>query len=104
MIVAPDDVADLHARVVHRRGEVVGWGVGGLHDDEVLEVRVLEDHWAADEVLHYGLPFARGLHAHGVGLPGLRPASRLFGIHLAVGAAGVDRLPLLGPRLLPELG
>jgi hypothetical protein len=104
VIVAPDHVADPHIRVVHRRGEVVGRGVGGLHDDEVFDVLVLERHGAANEILHDGLPLARGLHAHRERLPGLRPAPRLFGVHLAILSAGVDRLPPGGARLLPEGG
>jgi hypothetical protein len=104
VVVAPDDMADPHLRVVHRGGEVVGWGVGGLHNDEVLEVLVLERHGAANKVVDDGLPLARGLHAHCERLPGFRPASRLFWVHLAVLPTGVDWLPSGGACLLPKSG
>jgi hypothetical protein len=103
VVVAADDVADLHLRVVEGGCEVVGRGVGGLHEDEVLEVRVLERDGAPDHVLHHRLPLARRLEAHRVGLARLYPPLRLLGVHLAVLAAGVDRLALLGPRPLPHL-
>src|SRR5919202_7119208 len=104
MVVAPDDVANLHLRIVVGGGEVAGRGVRGLHEDEVFEVGVLEGDGATDHILYHRLSLARGLEADGVRLSRLYPLSRLLRVHLAVLAAGVDRLASLGPRPLPELG
>src|SRR5918995_3542449 len=104
VVVAPDDVAYLHLRVVIGGGEVVGWGVRRLHEDEIFEVGVLEGDGATDHVLHHRLPLARGLETDGVGLASLYSLSRLFWVHLTVLAAGVDRLPPLGPRPLTKVG
>src|SRR5918997_188232 len=104
VVVATDDVAYLHLGVVEGGGEIVGRGVRGLHQDEVLQVGVLEGDRATDHVLHHGLALARGLEADGVGLARPYPLSRLIRVHLAVLTAGIDRLPLLGPRAFPELG
>src|SRR5918994_2044119 len=97
VVVAADDVAYLHLRVVEGGGEVVGRGVRGLHQDEVFQIGVLEGDGATDHVLHHGLALARGLEADSVGLARLNSLSRLIWVHLAVLAAGVDRLPSFGP-------
>src|SRR5215212_8994518 len=104
VVVAPDDVAYLHLRVVVGGGEVVGGSIRRLHKDEVFEVGVLEGDGAADHVLHHRLPLARGLETDGVRLASLYSFSRHFGVHLTVLAAGVDRLPPLGPRPLAKFG
>src|SRR5215218_561713 len=97
-------MAYLHLGVVEGGGEVVGRGVRGLHEHEVFEVGVLEGDGTTNHVLHHGLALARGLEADGVWLARLYPLSRLIGVHLAVLAAGVDRLPSLGPRPFAKFG
>src|ERR671910_728149 len=104
VVVAPDDVAYLHLRVVEGGGEVVGRGVCGLHKHEVLQVGVLEGDGATDHVLHNGLALARGLETDGVGLARLYSLSRLIWVHLTVLTASVDRLPTFGPRPFAKPG
>src|SRR3712207_9451055 len=60
-------------------------------------------HRSPYDVLDHGLALERGLEPDGVRLPGPHLLSRLRGVHLAVLATPVDRLPLLGLRLLPKL-
>ena len=103
VVVAPYDVGDLHLRVVHGGGEVVGRGVGRLHEDEVLQVGVVEGDGAPDHVLHHRLALERGLEPDGVRLPGIYLSPRLLRVHVAVLATPVDRLPLFGLRPLPKL-
>ena len=61
VVVAADDVGDLHGHVVDDHGEVVRHGaVGALHD-EVADGVVLEADLAAQDVVEGG---AAGRHAH----------------------------------------
>ncbi len=51
MVVAADDVSDLHVDVVGDDGEVVGGGAVGAREDEVVDGIWWEDHLAAYRVV-----------------------------------------------------
>ncbi len=77
VVVATDDVRDLHGDVVDHDGEVVGDGaVGALHD-EVADGVVLEGDVAAQDVVEDGAAFGHA-HAQRVGLSGRLAALDLF--------------------------
>ena len=56
VVVAPDDVSDLHRHVVHDHAEVVGRRAVGTHEDPVVELAVLEGNGAVDQVVDDGRP------------------------------------------------
>ena len=51
VVVAADDVRDLHVGVVDDGGEVVGGGAVGAHEDEVVHRRRRGTQLAADRVV-----------------------------------------------------
>ena len=51
VVLAADDVGDLHARVVHDHGEVVGVAAVGALDDEVADDVGREGDGPVDEVV-----------------------------------------------------
>ena len=64
MVVPAQHVRDLHEGVVDHDREVVGGDAVGLHDDEVVELVVLEGDGAMDQVVEDGLAGAGHLEAN----------------------------------------
>ena len=59
MIVAANDVADLHRAVIDGRREVIGRESVCLQDDHVIQRRVVHRDAAIDEIIERGAPFRR---------------------------------------------
>jgi len=64
VVVATDDMGDIHVHVVHHDGEVVGRRAVGARNYKIVEFDVLEHHAPADQVLHHHRPVERILEAH----------------------------------------
>ena len=85
VVLAPDDVRDLHQRVVHGSGELVGGRAVGAHDHEVLDGADRDAHVAAGRVVHHDV-VGRRAEVDGAVL-----AVRAALVHQAVGVLQVDR-------------
>ena len=51
MIAPPDDVGDIHQKIVHRGGEVVGGHPVCSHDDKIVHMVGRKFHLSVDHVL-----------------------------------------------------
>ena len=84
MIVAADDVGDLHHGVVDDGREVIRGRAIGAEDDEVVELLGIEGHLAVDGVVDNDVAAVLGhLDAQDVGLAGFDAATGLLGIKIA---------------------
>ena len=84
VIVAADDVGDLHHGVVDDGREVVRGRAVGTEDDKVVELLGIEGHLAVDGVVDDDVAAVLGhLDAQDVGLAGLNAATGLLGIKIA---------------------
>ena len=92
MVVAADHVRDLHVPVVHHHAEIVGGVAVGAHDDQVVELGVLEHHVALDQVLDDRAAEFRILEADDGG----RAGRRFLLLGAMAAAAVVARLLLAG--------
>ena len=87
MVVAADDVGDLHHGVVDDGREVIRGRAVGAEDDEVVELLGIEGHLAVDGVVDDDVAAVLGhLDAQDVGLAGLDAAACLLGIKIAAAA------------------
>lgn len=68
MVVAAQDVSDVHVMVVDHDRQHVCRRTVAAKDHEVVDLDVLNRDSALDEVVDHRLAFARGLDAHDVGL------------------------------------
>ncbi len=68
VVVAADHMGDLHGDVVHHHAEVVGGGPVRAHEDPVVELAMVEDHRAVQEILHHRLALGRHAQPQRVGL------------------------------------
>ena len=84
MVVATDDVGDLHHGVVDNGRKVVRGRAIGAEDDKVVELLGIEGHLAVDGVVDDDVAAVLGhLDAQDVGLAGLDAATGLIGIKIA---------------------
>jgi len=72
VVLAPDDVGDLHACVIHHHGEVVRVAAVGALDDEVADDLGGETYGPVDEVVEGHVP-CRHPEADGGRFPGGKP-------------------------------
>lgn len=87
VVIAADDVGDLHHGVVDDGREVVRGRTVGAEDDKVVELLGIEGHLAMDSVVDDDVAAVLGhLDAQDVGLAGLDAAARLLGIEIAAAA------------------
>ena len=87
VVVAADDVGDLHHGVVDDGREVVRGRAVGAEDDEVVELLGIEGHLAVNGVVDDDVAAVLGhLDAQDVGLAGLDAAAGLLGIKVAAAA------------------
>ena len=87
MVVAADDMGDLHHGVVDDGREVIRGRAIGAEDDEVVELLGVEGHLAVDGVVDDDIAAVLGhLDAKDVGLAGLDAAACLLGIEIATAA------------------
>jgi hypothetical protein len=63
VIVAPDDMRDLHGDVVDDDCEIIGRSVIGAQDDQIIQLAVLKRQFAVNEVDETSLPLQRRLQA-----------------------------------------
>ena len=89
VVVAANDVRDLHGHVVHDRAEVVGRRPVGAHENPVVQGVVVEGDGAENGVLHHRLTALRHLESQRV-----RLRLRYAGLPAR---AGVAELLLPGP-------
>ena len=94
VIVAADDVGDVHVHVVDDDREVVGRRAVGALDDEIVELGVVDDDLALDRVVDDDAPVERVPEAD----DGLAPVGRDVGA--VAPRAVVAGLPALGARPL----
>ena len=84
VIVAADDVGDLHHGVVDDGCEVVRGRAVGAEDDKVVELLGIEGHLAVDGVVDDDVAAVLGhLDTQDVGLAGIDAATGLLGIKIA---------------------
>ena len=87
MVVAADDVGNLHHGIVDDGREVIGGRAVGAEDDKVVELLGIEGHLAVDGVVDNDVAAVLGhLDAQDVGLAGLDAAAGLLGIKIAAAA------------------
>ena len=87
VVVAADDVGDLHHGVVDDGREVIRGRAIGAEDDKVVELLGVEGHLAVDGVVDDDVAAVLGhLDAQDVGLAGLDAAAGLLGIKIAASA------------------
>ena len=87
MVVAADDVGNLHHGVIDDSREVIRGRAVGAEDDEVVELLGVEGHLAVDGVVDDDVATVRGhLDAQDVGLAGLDATTCLLGIEIAAAA------------------
>ena len=63
VIVATDDMGDLHGHVVDNDREIIGRGTIGAQDDQVVQLAVVKRQFAMNEVDETRLPLQRGFQA-----------------------------------------
>ena len=97
-ILAADHVRDGHVGVVDRVREVVGRHAVGAQDHVIAELRVLEAHVAADEVVHDALALVGHPQADHRGVAGGLARGPLLRAQ-GEAAARVDERPSLALRL-----
>ena len=73
VVLAADHVGDPHVLVVHDVGQEEGRAPVRAHDDEVLDVTVLEHDLAADDVVPTGHTVIRNAEAQGATRARLEP-------------------------------
>ena len=87
VVVAADDMGDLHHGVVDDGREVVRGRAVGAEDDKVVELLGVEGHLAVDGVVDDDVFAVLGhLDAQDIGLAGLDAAAGLLGIKIAATA------------------
>ena len=87
MVVAANDVGDLHHGVVDDGRKVIRRRAIGAEDDKVVELLGVEGHLAVDGVVDTDVAAVLGhLDAQDVGLAGLDAAACLLGIKIAAAA------------------
>ena len=87
VVVAADDMGDLHHGVVDDGREVVRGRAIGAEDDKVVELLGVEGHLAVNSVVDDDVAAVLGhLDAQDVGLAGLDAAAGLLGIKIAATA------------------
>ena len=87
VVVAADDVGDLHHGVIDDGREVVRGRAVGAEDDKVVELLGVEGHLAMNGVVDDDVAAVLGhLDAQDVGLAGLDAAACLLGIQIAAAA------------------
>ena len=59
VVVASNDVRDVHLEVVDNNGEIVGWGAIGSGDDEIVQLRIVEHHLASNQIIDNDIAFPR---------------------------------------------
>src|SRR2546428_11161288 len=59
MIVAANDVTDRHINVIHDNTKIISRRAVRPSDDEIVELTVVEYHFAFDGVVHDGCSIAR---------------------------------------------
>ena len=97
VVVAANDMGDLHHGVVDDGSEVVRGRAIGAEDDKVVELLGVEGHLAVDGVVDDDVTAVLGhLDAQDVGLSGLDSAARFLGIEIAAAA-------LITPEGVPAL-
>ncbi len=96
VVVPADHMRDAHQRVVHDDGKIIGRVAVRPENDQIIQHRVVEDHRALDEVVHYRLAFLRGFKSQG------RLTGRFGGQAKTAAPAVIPRRQALGLRLLPS--
>jgi hypothetical protein len=91
VVLAPDHVGDLHQRVVHDDGEVVGGTAVGAHEDRIADDVGAERHLAADQILKRHVEVLRHAEADDGALARLHPAPCLVGGQAAAGPVILGR-------------
>ena len=56
MIITAHDVSDVHLAVVNNNREIVGRHTIRAHDDQVVQLRIVENYLTTDSVVHSNLP------------------------------------------------
>ena len=59
MIVAADDMRDLHVDVVDDDAEIIRRRAVGSRDDQIVELAILENNVAFDQIADHRCAFAR---------------------------------------------
>jgi hypothetical protein len=67
MVVAADDMGDVHVVVIDHHGEVVGRRAVGPQQDQVVQVAIAEGDRALDQVAHHRVAVLRAAEADGMG-------------------------------------
>ena len=87
MVVAADDMGDLHHGIVDDGREVIRGRAVGAEDDEVVKLLGVEGHLAVNGVVDNDVTAVLGhLDAQDVGLAGLNATTGLLGIEIAAAA------------------
>jgi len=60
MVVAPDNVRDLHVHIIHHHAEVIGGGAVRAEQYQVVELGVIKGDRSLDQVGDHGLAGLRG--------------------------------------------
>ena len=95
MVIAAYHMGDLHLVVIDDDGEVVSRHTIRAHDDQVIELGIIEDHFTADLIAYTNLATGRRLETH--------DRSDIGNGHSAAPAATViTGLQALGLALLPH--
>ena len=68
MVVAADDMGDRHVDVVDDDAKIIRRRAVGAGDDQIVELTVVEDDIALDQVFDHGRALARRAEANGVRL------------------------------------
>jgi len=101
VVVPPEDVGDLHVMVVHHTGEIIGGHPGGLHDDEIVQLVVVELHVPLDVVMELNSPAERRFKTDGGGPAFLGFLGPLFRCQIAA-CSVIFGLSLKGFRFFPH--
>ena len=65
MVVPPDDMGDVHERVIHHGAEVISRPAVAAQDDQIVQLFVVEFDRSFDQVAKDGDALLRGLEADG---------------------------------------
>src|SRR4249920_3431962 len=79
VVVAADDMGDRHVDVVDDDAKIISRRAVGAGDNQIVELAVLEDDIAFDQVFDYGGPFARRAEADGVRFVSRQGGNDAFG-------------------------
>src|ERR1700681_2643672 len=74
MIIAADHMRDLHVSIVQHDTEIVSWKSVGPYHNQIIQLDVVKDHGALDEVFYHSLPCLRGPEAQRTIGTGCEPA------------------------------